>query len=290
MKYVKPLRIFATISLCILSLVGCSSSKLDGWSYDGSSSVALADTSLYLPIQETDKTGVLLPYEAQPNPYSELSGRIDKEAVSTYIDARRAFNAKKYDFADQLLAQLVTAHPKLSGPWVMRGDIAAAQQNYSLAVQHYIEAIDVNDANMNAYLRLAKAQRQRGHFAHAQNTYALALVEWRDSPELHLNLGVLYDVYLNKPLQAQAHMEAYQLLTTNNDQQVTVWIDEIRGRTGVVSTRSIIGPTGNLIRLTDLQKSSPISSASTADSTQVENITQSSDPHADSIASSKVAN
>jgi len=244
MKYA---RFYSSTLLLILIgsvLGGCASNSGNNWNYDGSQAVPLASTSEFLPVQERDETGVLLPYEAQPNPYAELSGRIDKQSVTTYIDARRAFGAKKYEFADQLLADLTVKEPRLSGPWVMRGDIAAAQNDLAKAVEYYVTALDVNDVNFNAYLRLAKVQRQRGHFQHAQNTYALALEKWRDCPEVHLNLGVLYDVYLNQPLQAQAHMEAYQLLHKDTNQEVVAWLDEIRGRTGVVSRLKIINPDG----------------------------------------------
>jgi len=233
--------------IAVTGLTACAfNSDRNAWNYDGSKTVALLDTEQFLPLQKRDDSGQLLPYDKTPNPYTKLKGRIDKTAINKYIDARRAFHAQKYDLADQLLSELSTQEPKLSGPWVMRGDIAAAQNNLPQAIEHYVTALDLNPINFNAYLRLAKSQRAQGHFYHAQNTYARALALWSDGPELHLNLGVLYDLYLNRPLRAQAHMEAYALLSGGDNNDALAWLDEIRQRTGIPSTLKIIGPEGEL--------------------------------------------
>ena len=102
-----------------------------------------------------------------------------------------------------------------------------------LAITHYQKALEINRSNMNAWLRLAHALRVQGEFLKAQNVYAHALAEWKDCPEAHLNLAVLYDVYLNLPLRAQKHMEAYMFLTGGEDKKVTNWLMEIQKRTGV---------------------------------------------------------
>lgn len=235
MKYVRKCRLPAVIVL-VLSVVACAfNSGKHTWNYDGSAPAKLMPTDIYLPKQQVDENGLRVPYEAQPNPYEELTGRIDRDIIDRYIQARRAFQSGDYVQAEELLTALMADAPNLSGPVVMRGDIAVATDNLPQAVEFYMAAIRINPINFNAYLRLAKAQRMRGHFAHAQNTYARALQRWPDGAELHLNLGVLYDIYLNQPLQAQAHMEAYQLLRGDNSGEVVAWLDEIRQRTGVQS-------------------------------------------------------
>lgn len=235
MKFVNRVRT-STVLFLSLGMVACAfNGGKDGWNYDGSASVKLMPTDIYLPVQERDEDGLALPYEAKPNPYEALTGRIDRDIIDRYINARRSFQAANYEAADKLLVELIDEQPGLSGPSVMRGDIALANGDLRQAVELYMAAIRVNPVNFNAYLRLAKAQRMRGHFSHAQNTYARALQRWPDGAELHLNLGVLYDIYLNQPLQAQAHMEAYQFLSGDNSGQVVAWLDEIRQRTGVSS-------------------------------------------------------
>lgn len=199
----------------------------------------LIDTSGYLPVQEYDeKTASFLPYEAQENPYLALEGRIKRDAVTKFIDARRSYRAKAYDDVESLLADIIVIDDSLSGPWVMRGDIATENQDLETAITHYKKALEVNSKNLNAYIRLAKTQRLLGNFIMAQNTYADALRVWEDFPEAHLNLGVLYDIYLNRPLRAQKHMEAYVFLAEDENATVGRWLQEIQQRTGVASSLS----------------------------------------------------
>ncbi len=243
---------FLLFSLFIFIFIsGCANNSGPDLNFTKVADVPLVTTEQYLPVQERDETGALLPYIAEENPYTQLRGRISKTAVTQYIEARRAFNAKNFNDAEKLLGQLVNEEPELGGPWVMRGDIASLNDDLDQAAEHYSKAIQVSPLNFNAYLRLAKTQRQQGRFNHAQNTYALALNEWRDGPELHLNLGILYDVYLNQPLQAQAHMEAYQLLSPDHNENAITWLKEVRQRTGVASTLKVIGENGELELISD---------------------------------------
>lgn len=235
MKYANPF--FCVLLLASMGGIGACAFNVDrvAPNYDGSEPVGLVATDGFLPVGERDETGRQLPYQPMPNPYSALEGQVDKDAVDRYIAARRAFNEGQYVAAEKLLTELAGQEQELSGPFVMRGDIAVERNDLEQAVEHYISALEINPINFNAYLRLARVQRMRGHFHHAQNTYAQALERWPDGAEIHLNLGILYDLYLNKPLKAQAHMEAYQLIKGSNSGKVVQWLEEIRQRTGVAT-------------------------------------------------------
>ncbi|WP_245929105.1 tetratricopeptide repeat protein [Agarilytica rhodophyticola] len=220
-------------TLMVLALLGCGSGGIKQQAQDVEK-LSLLDTTPFIPTQEFDeKTSTYLPYEAMPNPYLELKGRIDKDAVTKFIQARRLFRSGSYQQADVMLSQVVALDNKLSGPWVMRGDIELKKDKLEPAIEHFKKAIEVNPKNVNAYIKLAKTQRLLGKFLEAQNTYTDALTVWRDFPEAHLNLGILYDIYLNHPLRAQKHMQAYQFLTGEKDKEVAAWISEIQKRTGL---------------------------------------------------------
>jgi predicted Zn-dependent protease len=202
----------------------------------------LMETAQYLPVRQLNEAGLPVRYEPAPSPYSQIERQVESSAVDAYIEARRAFNDYDFDRAEKLLQTLQGEHPQLSGPLVMRGDIALARGKLEDAARHYEGALDVNPVNFNAWVRLAKAQRMQGQFQLAQNTYAEALQKWPDGAELHWNLGVLYDVYLNMPKKAQAHMEAYQLLSGDNSGEVARWLEEIRERTGLETALAVQGP------------------------------------------------
>ncbi len=232
MKYVKRFKATLLPTLFVLGLLGCASGG-PGSSMVASTPPELASTLAYIPVPEIDESGAVLPYEPQTNPYLSQRGRIDKESVLGFIEARRTLKAGDLERTRDLLLKLTVSDDELSGPWVMLGDIALEQDDYTLAAEQYLKAISINDSNVNAYLRLAKVQRLQGKFLVAQNTYARVLSIWPDFPEAHLNLAVLYDIYLNQPLRAQKHMEAYQFLTGSKNQVVAGWLDEIQQRTGI---------------------------------------------------------
>lgn len=234
MKYVN----FIAVTLMLgsfLGFTGCATSERSKTTLAAGKApeITLSSTLEYLPAPKADKDGISIPYVPAENPYVLQKGKIKKESIAKYIEATRATKHKQYAQAEVLLKEITAEDKNLSGPWVLLGDIATEQNNYEKAIIDYQKALQVNDKNINAYLRLAKALRMKGEFLKAQNTYAKTLVLWRDCPEAHLNLAVLYDVFLNHPLRAQKHMEAYQYLTDGEDKDIANWLVEIQQRTGV---------------------------------------------------------
>ena len=235
MKYVKFIAAILTLS-SFLGIAGCATTSersKAGLVSGKAQEITLSSTLEYLPSPKTDKDGNSIPYIATENPYVLQKGKIKKESIAKFIEATRATKHKQYDQAELLLQELTVEDKNLSGPWVLLGDIATEKNNHEKAVNDYQKALEINDKNINAHLRLAKALRMKGEFLKAQNTYAKLLVLWRDCPEAHLNLAVLYDVFLNHPLRAQKHMEAYQYLTGGEDKNIANWLVEIQQRTGV---------------------------------------------------------
>jgi len=237
MRYVN-VRLVKIVSLAALisMLIACGASTPSQDLSAGEDVYSLKLTEAYLPVDQFDKAGFKLPYESTPNPYDLQNSRIKKSSITRYIAARRAFKSENYDVATEELTALTTEDTSLSGPWVMLGDISMLADDSETAEQRYRKAIAINDQNVNAYLRLARVMRIKGRYLEAQNLYADTLALWPDFPEAHLNIAILYDVYMNKSLLAQQHMEAYQFLTNNKDEQVASWLSEIQSRTGVTNS------------------------------------------------------
>lgn len=235
MKYGNPALKALACSLLILFLGACGSQQLKSTSKQAQKPDELLATLEFVPVPIKGDDGNFLPYEATANPYLTRS-RIKKNSVDAYVEARKAYKSKEYDKAENLLQVLVKADDSISGPWVMLGDIALDRGERSLARTHFEQALKVNKDNVNAWLRLAYVQRLQGDYITAQNTYVGALKVWKDCPEAHLNLAVLYDLYLNLPIRAQKHMEAYLYLNNEQNQRAVSWLNELQSRTGVALT------------------------------------------------------
>lgn len=229
MKFVKPLLVVASA----LVLAACASKMqipLAG------QKVELKDTQSFVPKQAYDEQGKAVVYEPMLNPYLELKGKIDKGSVLLFIEAKKAMRNKDYKTAKQKLGVITQKDTSLSGPWVLLGNIAVEEKQYKRAQDHYKQALKITPENINAFIALAKAQRLMGEFDVAQNSLAQVLSIWKDCPEAHLNLGILYDLYLNQPKKAQQHIEAYLFLTQYKNPTAVAWFNEIQGRTGITSS------------------------------------------------------
>lgn len=190
------------------------------------------DMSL-LPRQVYNADGKKLPYSKQPNPYMTDTTAIPADARSKFVVASGLLRAGNLKGARTQFKKLTETHPTLSGPWLELGAIAEKREKYDEAVNCYEKAISVNESNVNAYVALGLMQRKQGRFIDAQNTYIRALNVWKDFPEAHLDLAILYDLYLNKPEEAQKHYEAYYFLNNKQDEKVRKWLVEVQRRTGI---------------------------------------------------------
>lgn len=219
--------------LCLVLLTACAAKQNLP---TAGMQVELVKTQGSIPVLSEDETGKVLPYVASENPYLLQRSQIDKGSVLLFIEAKKALRNKQLNVAKQKLGVITQKDESLSGPWVMLAEIAVLEKDYPLAQTQLLKAIGINKENVNAYTALASVQRLMGEFNVAQNTLALALQIWPDFPEAHLNLSILYDLYLNDPKSAQQHMEAYVFLNGNKNAQSAQWLAEIQGRTGITTS------------------------------------------------------
>jgi len=192
-----------------------------------------ASADATLPRQAYNAAGEKIAYVPQPNPYTDEVESVPPEARSIFVVASARLQNGDLEGANAKFTLLTEKYPSLSGPWVKLGLIAEAQEKYPDAIKHYKNAISVNRNNVNAYMALGLVQRKQGYFSEAFNTYLDALTVWRDFPEAHLNLAILYDLYLNNAEEAQKHYEAYNFLTGEKSEKVQKWLVEVKHRTGI---------------------------------------------------------
>lgn len=198
-----------------------------------------------LPRQTYDSAGKRVPYVAAPNPYTTNDAAVPQEAKSIFVVANGLLRAGNVTGAKSKFRMLTEKYPTLSGPWVRLGAIAEKNEEYDEAIEHYKKAISVNKNNVNAYIALALLQRRQGYFSDAHNTYLDALTVWKDFPEAHLDIAILYDLYLNRAEEAQKHYEAYYFLGGEKDEKVKKWLVEVKQRTGIEVSFIDIRPAGN---------------------------------------------
>jgi tetratricopeptide (TPR) repeat protein len=209
-----------------------------------SQQLELTSADAPLPLQAYGAKGEKVPYVKEKNPYTSDTTPVPVEASAMFVAANAQFKQGNLDGAWSSFEKLAKKYPHLSGPWVRLGDIAQRNGKYAEAAGHYEKAIRLNKKNVNAYIALALAQRRQGQFNSAQNTLLAALQVWKDFPEAHLNLAILYDLYANRPEAAQKHYEAYYFLAGEKDESAHKWLVEVKHRTGIEESFIDIPPVG----------------------------------------------
>jgi len=99
-----------------------------------------------------------------------------------------------------------------------------------LAEQAFREAIMRNNRDAIAYNQLGILQRYKGQFEEARNQYQRAIQIDSGYAPAHLNLGILFDLYLQDLELALQQYQKYLALITEEDSQVAGWIVDIKRR------------------------------------------------------------
>ena len=72
--------------------------------------------------------------------------------------------------------------------------------------------------------------RAQGDFAEAEAVYLNVLSSVPEFYDAHFNLGILYDMYLRRPLDAQKHYQAYIANAPEADERVEKWLVDLQRR------------------------------------------------------------
>lgn len=202
------------VSACLLALAGCQ--WMPASTPSGEPSAAGAD----------EVAAVV----RAPDPYLIDPPAVPAAAKKRFQAARVALQQQQWELAETDLLWITENYPQFSGPWL----------NLAILYQHtgetekieaaFQQAIAANRNNTSAYNEYGIFLRGAGRFEEAKAIYLKALAVWPDSPATHLNLGILYDLYLGDLQQALRHYRAYRELLDEPDRRIEGWIVDTERR------------------------------------------------------------
>lgn len=152
-------------------------------------------------------------------------------ARQAYEQALASMQAGRHKEAETVLLELTRKYPELSGPYANLGILYYRTGRPTEAVEMLNKAIGINSQQAAYYNQLGVIQRSNGRFAEARTAYSRALEVDANYPFAHLNLGILYDLYLGEPDRAVAHYQRYAELNPADAKQVEKWIADLKQRT-----------------------------------------------------------
>jgi tetratricopeptide (TPR) repeat protein len=147
-----------------------------------------------------------------------------------YEQAITALKAGDTEIGLELLFELSTVAPEKPFLFTNLGLAYLKLNKIDLAEQAFTEAVSNDGKDAVAHNHLGILQRQKGQFENALKRYQRAIDIDQDYAAAHLNLGILFDIYLQDLNKALLQYEKYQALITEEDAQVAGWIVDIQRR------------------------------------------------------------
>jgi tetratricopeptide (TPR) repeat protein len=167
---------------------------------------------------------------ASPVPAPD-STPIPPRAAEQYSQALQMMKSNRLTDAELEFKQLSVAYPQFSGPQLNLGLLYLRDSRLPEAEAAFKAALQTSPANPIAGDELGIVERKLGKFAEAEAAYLHAIAAEPNYAPAHLNLGVLYDLYLAEPQKALEQFERYIEIAGEN-KQVSGWVIELRKRVG----------------------------------------------------------
>ena len=122
--------------------------------------------------------------------------------------------------------------PELSAPRIDLGIAYHRLGDLEAAENHLSQALEINPRHPIVLNELGIVYRKTARFTEARKSYEAALAVYPGYHYARRNLAVLCDLYLDDLDCARTNYEAY-LATVNNDDEASMWLRDVRYRSGL---------------------------------------------------------
>jgi Flp pilus assembly protein TadD len=159
--------------------------------------------------------------------------RINGGVRADYREAVRLLEQDRIEAGIGLLEQIVAQTPEVTAPHIDLGVAYGRLGDHEKAEHSLREALRLAPNHPVALNEMGILYRRTGRFDAARASYERALGVHPDYHYARRNLGVLCDLYLADLECALRQYERYVEIVSD-DEQVVIWIADIRNRLGVV--------------------------------------------------------
>src|SRR5271168_1796945 len=156
---------------------------------------------------------------------------VPARAAQQYDQAVQLMKAGRNADAELEFKQLAIGYPQFAGPQLNLGLLYMRDSRLPEAEKAFKAAVELSPNNPVAGNELGITLRKLGKFSEAESAYQRTIAAEPNYAPAHLNLGVLYDLYLAEPQKALDQFERYIEIAGDN-KQVAGWVVELRKRVG----------------------------------------------------------
>jgi len=158
---------------------------------------------------------------------------VPPQALTLFERATAALAAGDFVEAEFGFKELSLLYPDYPGAYVNLAIIHAHNDDDEAAKAAIDAALALNASHPVALNQAGMLFRRNGKFLEAEAAYLKAVTVSPDYALAHYNLGVLYELYMQRLDKALQHFVAYQSIV-GEDRQVDKWIADLRRRVAAI--------------------------------------------------------
>ena len=170
------------------------------------------------------------PVQASAPPAPRFDTPVPPAAQRSFDEALRALRAGRNDEAEKAFRALTQSNPELGGPHANLGVMHRQAGRLDESVAALERAVSASPQQPLYFNQLGISYREKGQFAKAREAYERAVALDPDYAAAHLNLGILYDLYLRDNTRALAEYDRYIALSAGKDAVVAKWVVDLKNR------------------------------------------------------------
>lgn len=154
-----------------------------------------------------------------------------KLAEKDYADALKSMQGMKYKEAEKQLLVMAEKYPTLAGPFANLGIVYMETKRPKEAEAAFKKAVELNPKVPAVFNQMGYFYRENGRFEEARQAYEKAIEVDPGYAKAHLNLGVLYDLYLMDSDQAlKKYLKYAEIAKPAATEPVMKWIADLSAR------------------------------------------------------------
>ncbi|MDP2546860.1 tetratricopeptide repeat protein [Oceanobacter sp. 4_MG-2023] len=199
--------------LLVMTLAGCSSLMKSGDEATEPEQETTAE-------EETDASGQ----------EDSANAGLDAETLGFFKHGLLLLKSQRYDQALKHWTIMSERTPDYPGVWVNLGLSQYQTEDFEGAKASIEQALTLDSEFCAAFQAMGPVARELGDFTLAEESYSKAIQCSAPNPDLHYNLGILYDLYMRQYGKALLQYRTAQQLNTEEDPLLNIWIQDLARR------------------------------------------------------------